>query len=358
MTSHKLTNIQILRGVAAIWVVLYHALGLPLPGGVVNQVLAFIAASGYFGVDIFFVLSGFVIYYSVHGKDIGARAFFRRRAERIFPPYFVLTTALFLAILALPNLFHTLNASLDHFLRSVFYLSFTRYDFPVLYIGWTLEYEMLFYALTSAMLVFGVVAFERLPVVISALVGVGVAIAMLDGAPAPVRFLTNPIILEFAFGFVIGAVFLAKKTDRYNIAALVAAICGVVLVNPTHRALLAGIPSAILLCICLGMSHMVTLPQAVRSPLSILGDASYSIYLIQVFTLPIAQKFSGFMPALLGRNFFILLATGFTILLGWLFFKCVESPVVTAFKKRRQRGVARPAAYANAEHARVIKPLD
>lgn len=341
MSNHKLTNVQILRGLAAIWVVVYHALGQAESFGVANKVLAFVAGFGYFGVDIFFVLSGFVIYYSVYSKNITASAFFRCRLERIVPPYFILTAVLFVAMLVMPGLFRSMNASVDHFLRSVLYLSFTGYDFPVLYIGWTLEYEMLFYVLASVALAFGVLTFNRLPIIISALVVAGATFTMIGGSFSALRFLTNPIILEFGFGFAIAAVFLAKKIDGFNIAALFIAVLGVALVDPAHRAILAGLPSAALLYVCLVLNHLVTLPRYVRAPLSALGDASYSIYLVQVFSLPVIDKLLRLTHVEVTANSFVLLATSFTILSGWAFFKLVEAPILGIFKVQRQRTLAR-----------------
>jgi exopolysaccharide production protein ExoZ len=336
----KLTNIQILRGLAAVWVVVYHTLGLTLAPHGGNRILTWAGEYGYFGVDIFFVVSGFVIYYSVYSKKISALAFFRRRAERIVPPYLLLTAVLFLATLILPSLFHSLKASFDHFLRSIFYLSFTGYQFPVLYIGWTLEYEMFFYVLASAALAFGARAFNRLPVIISALVVIGVAFTKMLGALGPVGFLTNAIILEFCFGFVIASIFLSNKIEKYNVAALIAALLAASLVDPTHRAILAGLPSAAMLYVCLALNHLVTLPRYVRTPLSTIGDASYSIYLIQVFSLPIIDKLLRFAPDAVGTNSIVLLATSFTIFLGWTFFKLVETPILDALKVRRQRNAA------------------
>jgi exopolysaccharide production protein ExoZ len=111
-------------------------------------------------------VSGFVIYFAVHGKSISAGTFLVRRAERIVPPYLLLTTALCMLMLALPQIFKTLQFSLDHFVRSAVYLSFTRYEYPILYIGWTLEYEMFFYLLASCALACGAFVFKRLAVFI------------------------------------------------------------------------------------------------------------------------------------------------------------------------------------------------
>lgn len=346
MPNKKLTSIQILRGLAAVWVVVCHAAGLVQHSESMNQALAYGAKYGGFGVDIFFVLSGFVIYYSVHLKKISSSAFFMRRAERIVPPYLALTVVLFVATLVLPGLFRTLTASFDHFIRSVFYLSFTGYQYPVIYVGWTLEYEMLFYLLASAALTFGALTFTRLPIIIAALILVGVVLAKIFGPLGPFGFLTNPIILEFCYGFVIASFFLTRQFDKYNLAALIAALLAVSLVDPAHRVILAGLPSAALLCVCLALNHRVTLHRYVRTPLVTLGDASYSIYLIQVFSVPLIDKLLRLAPGVVGPNFFVLLATSFTIFMGWAFFRLVETPMLNALKARRQWATATVRAQA------------
>jgi exopolysaccharide production protein ExoZ len=341
MPTFKLTNIQILRGLAAVCVVVFHALGLIGHAENVNPLVAVLGRYGYFGVDIFFVVSGFVIYYSVHAKQITAKEFFQRRAERIVPPYFVLTTALFFAMLLRPSLFHSSVASIDHFVRSVLYLSYTGYQFPVLYIGWTLEYEMYFYVLATVALAFGRHAFNRLPMLFCAVVLLGVAGTKIFGGLVPVGFLVNPIILEFGFGFFTASIFLTRQIDKYNLAAMITALCGVSLAESTNRAILVGLPGAALLFACLALHHRVTLPRAVATPFCALGDASYSIYLIQVFSLPIVEKLLRPYSGELGANTIVMLATCFTILAGWLFYKVVETPVLNALKARRQRATAR-----------------
>jgi peptidoglycan/LPS O-acetylase OafA/YrhL len=334
MSNNKLTNIQILRGLAAVWVVFFHSLG----GGLneLTSILGGIGKNGRYGVDIFFVLSGFVIFYSARQREIPATKFFMRRVDRIVPPYLLLTTVFFLTVLLLPNLFKGQKASLDHFVRSVSYLSFTGYQYPVVSVGWTLEYEMFFYLLAALALACGRLAFSRLPIAICGVVLCGLLFREAGGQSVAIEFLTDPVVLEFCFGFAIATVLVTGAVDRYVSVAVIATLLAVSVVDPLHRVMLAGIPSAVLLGVCLVLNSKVTLSEHVRRPLSFIGDASYSIYLIQVFTLPIAIRLHKLLPGKMDQAFIGLVDTSVTIILGWAFFKVVESPMLNAIRARRK----------------------
>lgn len=141
----KLLGIQAARGAAALLVVLYHAakmIALPQYAGRIGfgGALSF----GHAGVDFFFVLSGFIIYY-VHHADIGVpQRFVRyawRRLTRIYPSYW-LVTAFVAALMAMK---HDPSLSLLRLVKSTLLVPDAR-D-PILDVAWTLLHEMLFYGL-------------------------------------------------------------------------------------------------------------------------------------------------------------------------------------------------------------------
>src|SRR3954452_21105445 len=98
-----LVRIQVLRFFAAAAVVAFHALGVAPDGfKVPESAISFALSYGGRGVDLFFVISGFIIFYATHGATHDARLtgarltpaeFLRRRVERIVPPYFFVTFA-------------------------------------------------------------------------------------------------------------------------------------------------------------------------------------------------------------------------------------------------------------------------
>src|SRR4051794_25907317 len=103
-----LVHIQILRLVAAAAVVAFHALGVApdgfkLPEGAISFVLSY----GGRGVDLFFVISGFIIFYATQRANLTPAEFLRRRVERIVPLYFLVTLAVTILAVTLPATFGT-----------------------------------------------------------------------------------------------------------------------------------------------------------------------------------------------------------------------------------------------------------
>jgi exopolysaccharide production protein ExoZ len=151
--SDKLFALQLLRAVAATGVVISHVrydflhhFGLPdgLPG--------FINA-GAAGVDLFFVISGFVMVYSsetLFGRDRAATIFLVRRVARIVPLYWLMS-ALMIAYVAARG-FAASDASPTQAVLSFLFIPYPRPSgemSPVYGVGWTLNYEMFFYAVLA-----------------------------------------------------------------------------------------------------------------------------------------------------------------------------------------------------------------
>jgi exopolysaccharide production protein ExoZ len=332
LPNTRLTSIQILRGLAAAWVVIFHSAALTAAtNSQAFSIAAVVGAYGYFGVDVFFVISGFVIFYSVHYRAMTASQFFARRVERIVPPYLALTILFSGLLAALPHLFHTEKPSIDLFLRSIFFISFTEYKYPILPVGWTLEYEMFFYVLATVALGASKWHFLRLPVAIAALVLFGAAVTT---NAAGIKFLTNPVMLEFALGFMVAEVYLIKRFSKTSTITIVMAFLAVFATSLGHRAIIAGLPSAALLYACLALSHKLTLPNLIKQPLSALGDASYSIYLIQVFTLPVSARLFQFLPQNSPPDLLFFLALAITIFVGYGFYKLVERKILALIRSR------------------------
>src|SRR3954470_11966028 len=148
-----LVYIQILRFFAALAVVAFHALGLAPKGFEVPESLVSLALSyGGRGVDLFFVISGFIIFYTTRSAMLTPAAFLRRRVERIVPLYFFVIFTFTLLAVVLPAIFATPGwYTPRHILKSLAFISFTDGEAPVIAVGWSLEYEMYFY-LTVALL--------------------------------------------------------------------------------------------------------------------------------------------------------------------------------------------------------------
>ncbi|RYD22095.1 MAG: acyltransferase [Spirochaetia bacterium] len=279
----KIDSVQYLRGLAALMVVLYHAfpqierMGYALKGPV------FLSA----GVDIFFVISGFVMVYSTSRHPTrGGVAFLRDRILRIVPLYWALSLAMVGLLVAVPSVAQTSKFDISHAIASFLFVPWlhpvaNKY-WPMITVGWTLNYEMFFYLIFGAALC---IARRRRPLVIGLSCLVLVCIAAVP-AVAPVEgvlgFYTSSIILEFGFGMVLCEAFLRAPNCK-SIYAWIMVILGFVgLTIPNVRDLgpagfSVGIPA---LLIVTGFLFIpLDLKGLWKTFAKTVGDASYSIYL-------------------------------------------------------------------------------
>src|SRR4051794_8644971 len=200
-----LVYIQILRFFAAVAVVAFHVLGAPPKGfEVPESALSFALSYGGRGVDLFFVISGFVIFYATHSAKLTPAEFLRRRVERIVPLYFFVIFAVTILAIALPATFGTPDwYTPRHILKSLAFIAFTDGDMPVVYVGWSLEYEMYFYLAAALLMALTRDVWRNLVVMFSVLALVG-RIPGVEGALGHYAFFVDPMILEFVLGVVVG----------------------------------------------------------------------------------------------------------------------------------------------------------
>jgi exopolysaccharide production protein ExoZ len=346
--SPNFLSIQALRAVAALLVVLLHAfetwgerIDPAAPG--VNW------ANGAAGVDIFFVISGFVMVISSHRlvDRLGAwLIFLRHRIVRIVPLYWLLTTVKILAVMALGAL--VLRTGLDFNFVAGSYLFLPVTDSaghfrPVLPVGWTLTYEFLFYLLFAAALALRV---DALRVVIPGLGLIAVAALARTQAWPAWTILFDTIVLEFVFG-----VALARWTLRgFRLPPAIAAVLvlagfAVILILPLGsedlRVLTWGIPAFAIVAGAVSLEPLV----ASRLPrwMLTLGDASYSIYLSHGFVLPTFMLLIGRMvsPGLWTEGLTIILCLLLGSVAGWMLFLAVEKPMLQILRRPAQSNIDR-----------------
>lgn len=340
-------GIQALRFVAALLVVLTHATFYVADRLVPDHP---VWKNGAAGVDVFFVISGFVMVMSSQGligRPDGARTFMLRRLSRIVPLYWLATTLKVAAILAVPAA--VLNGGIDvlYILKS--YLFIPAYSdqgglHPVVAVGWTLNFEMFFYV------IFAIALWLRIP----PLPFVGAIFAALSVAalwrevdwPA-LAFWLDTIVLEFVAGMVIARMCLAGMRLPAPVAALLVAAGFVGLVWPWEsmpwmgRVLYWGVP-AMLIVTGVAMLEPV-LQRRVPAWLLLLGDSSYALYLFHPMIAPIA-------PALLAKvglisvPLSISLSVALAIVSAVVVYRFGERPVTDRLKGVVEgRGRLRPA---------------
>lgn len=259
---------------------------------------------GFAGVDVFFVISGFIIATITAGRfgsTAGALDFLGRRALRIFPLYWLCSAAIVLALIVRPG---SLDPSIAE--KSILHslLLLPQEGGPMLVVGWTLTHELFFYTLTAIAL--AACSRSRIPRLIAVWAIVLLILQLIPThAPWP-KLLTSPLALEFMAGAVAGLHW-RRLSARHAWVPLttgliwMAVACLWLADHPFHgqtdgiRVLAFGLPSALVVAglVRLEAEGRIQPPRiAVR-----LGDASYSLYLTHVFVLSLSGRVWGSLDA-------------------------------------------------------------
>ena len=275
----RIVSLEILRFIAALWVVAAHTVGFIESRGVSVPMKEFFQAGGL-GVDLFFVLSGFVMTVSIWGKRKNPWSFLGARIRRIVPAYWIVSiVTMFVIFLAQANGLSSESyppVSIEWVVSSIFFFSqSTSYGGPLVYVGWSLEYEFLFYISMAVSLMLARSTWLRL-----AITGILVVSAVY----------IFPWISEQAFEFCVGVVvaIVFKKLTLPTLVnwTLVFSAIGLAtlffhLPSDVGRWIGLGIPFGMLVLGAAG----IRISQ--HSLWHLLGGASYSVYLVQVLTIPL-----------------------------------------------------------------------
>ncbi|MSP00184.1 MAG: acyltransferase [Acetobacteraceae bacterium] len=292
MPQSRYPLVQALRAIAALSVALHHVLyeAVTLGGESASWANAIQSAMPWeAGVDIFFVISGFVI---LHASTPlfeqgwpGLRRFLARRVARIVPLYWAVTT---LYIVGATAGLGTISGPMS-ILASYAFIPFARPNSlvqPVFALGWTLNNEMFFYALFAAVLW---MRRERAIVCLTLVLGGLVAANATFGfTNVALKFWSEPIVLEFLLGIWIRAMlpigFGLPLWTRIGLAALaLLALYADVVSEGVSRPVGWGIPAALLVIAAV----TATRERASRwtSFATRIGDASYALYLLHPFVM-------------------------------------------------------------------------
>jgi peptidoglycan/LPS O-acetylase OafA/YrhL len=260
-----------------------------------------LALFGKHGVDVFFVISGFIIY---HVTRDGSSYFFTRRLIRIVPLYWAGTIALGLAAIYFPSLLNNVQFDPMRFASSL--LFFPNWNeaagnfHPLLLLGWTLNYEMLFYFIFFLAMRIS----HRHRFAVASIILIALALSHpLAIEKSPQMFWSDSLALEFVFGMAIAVI--ARRTgfiDRARVPMVfafagLAAFC--LLVHPMTgyvesealRFLKVGLPSAALVALVLSCeASLRRQPQWLTRSIGFLGDLSYATYIFHVYVLGLLKR--------------------------------------------------------------------
>lgn len=302
----KLEGVQLLRGVAALGVVLTHV----VTRSVLYQHDAFRDSlfrlrdgdqwkGGDIGVDIFFVISGFIIMV-VHRGDLGKPKsyidFLIKRIKRVVPLYWTLTTLAVVLFLVAPQIAANSKTGINALWVICSYLFIPTSlsgtsNSPAVGVGWTLDYEVFFYVVFAILMRFNQRLFAMMITAFFSILVVGGTILRPESLYG--KFVSDWLLMDFIGGVWIAHVMLSVRrlSTSTSVIIVLVSVSMILLtfglsvpeVGPM-RLVLWGLPSILLVQ---GMIYLELHDGVVRRVILVLGNASYSIYLSQVFTIPL-----------------------------------------------------------------------
>jgi exopolysaccharide production protein ExoZ len=335
-----LASIQILRAAAALSVVLFHAC----------QWSQRDFGVGAAGVDVFFVISGFVLWTACEARPTTPAAFLRARATRILPLYWIVTLAAGAVALWRPAALPIVHPGAGHLALSLLLIPHddpTGGPFPLLPTGWTLTYEAFFYLVMALALA---APRDRRWAVLSCVLLAAALVGF--GYHGWYTLLANPLLLEFLGGAMLGRAWIKGRLARLPLGGgwgLMAGGLAILLAlqigglnDDFLRPFLWGPPAVMIVAGALILEAKGRIGSGpLARALTRQGDASYSLYLVQAPVIAAFAWLTPAWPAALRAPASLILA----IVAGWLCWAALERPLALALHRlhhlpaaRRRRG--------------------
>lgn len=339
----KLQNLQLMRAVAAVLVVWAHAIDVVGKRDQDAFQIAWGALEnfGAVGVDVFFVISGFIVSLTAE-RSRSVMQFLLARLVRIWPLYLIATVVVF---------------AVDPAARSLATLAWSTVflqapglpaGMPTHPLGWSLMFEAVFYLMLA-----GAMCWRTLRPMPERVLIIGSAAILVAGVCSfhqPMNIIGNPIIIEFLLGVAIGWAYRRRpRLPTWGTSALF--VVGTVVLLSTamygfgsigeapqtldaslswDRVRMWGVPSALLIASAVFRSNATS---AAARPLVFLGDSSYSIYLFSfVALLLLDQGWDVWAPA--SPDVAIVLATSVAVVFGVICYVFLERPLTSALRTR------------------------
>jgi peptidoglycan/LPS O-acetylase OafA/YrhL len=324
-----------MRAIAALMVVLHHSAWKGAQYS--SDPFSWFSVGGA-GVDLFFIISGYIMCHTVDQKKVNFFSFIKARLIRIIPIYWVLTSLALVIFLLFPE---KVNSSGGSTSIMASYFLFPTEDKLLINNGWTLSYEFLFYVLFGSCLAVKKTYKYLIPIgIISSLVLLGL---LTKSEYYAFNFITNPLLIEFAFGIL---AFYFSKTikfeSKYGLPLIIVSILLFILVNNFYldysRVIKYGMPA---LLFFLGMLIMEASFQRNRSNVILkilkkIGDSSYSLYLFHPFSLVACS----IIFTLIGVNdlgsVFVILLLVTSVISGHLCYILLEKPLANHIKNNNK----------------------
>lgn len=359
--NKRIESLQALRGLAAILVMLFHY-RFYLRSQVENGTTIWDALFGWgiIGVDIFFIISGFIMVYTTQNYTqslFSTKRFLINRAIRIFPMYYIGLLITFLLSGAMST-FHY-PEKVQNLLSA---LTFTVYktditphyidDGGMYNIRWTLNYEVYFYMAFSVCLLvkhrlLSLIGFSAFMICLIPAIAGFQPTTSIQGYPfhsPTLGLLTNPVFLEFIIGAIVGYLYLKLKniTSSTKIQAIASFISLTLFMyviygiyNESLRAF--NTESAIILGVFILFITLADplLKKYIPHILTYLGDISFSLYLLHgAIGSAVMKRMEPFELSNYKGIVTVIIAISLSIFISHLTHKYIEIRLTRKLKKR------------------------
>jgi exopolysaccharide production protein ExoZ len=317
-------SIQYLRGIAALLVVYYHSTIKAAQNNLPGADIFYIGESG---VDLFFIISGFIICFVTDKKDFNCFEFLKLRVCRIIPLYWLFTLIALVAYFIVPSM---VNSSGGETLILESFLLIPTESKYLVQNGWTLSYEFYFYIICAVLLFFNLNKIWLLTI----LCLLPVLSYWFD-----IYFFFDKFLIEFAMGAFSYIIY--TKNTHYKLQSIVILIiflsyCLLITsISLSNRVILYGLPMWLLfhtgLLINAHLNYFDN--KIVGKTLHLLGDSSYSLYLSHTFALVFFNKIYIYT---LGSNKllgYLIFLSCTSVFCGYFVFKYIEVPLNKQVKK-------------------------
>jgi exopolysaccharide production protein ExoZ len=350
----RLDGLQLGRAIAALTVIIGHAVDERYR----HAESELWQLSARYGVTLFFVISGFIMVRTTGDGRFDPRRFLSRRIRRVVPIYLIVNVIVAVTAIVAPHLFARTIFTVKYFILSILFIptfdpAGTGGIWPLLRLGWTLNYEMFFYVVFAGFFAFSL---YRRAIGLTLFFGVCAVLGqVVDFTQAIPIFYTRIDTLGFVAGAWLGVMSLRGQL-RPNPALIAIMAIGssvilacIVAVYPQIR----DVPATQLWLIAVCAAHVALLLLLVdlrgwQVPRALLfvGDASYSMYLFHLFAIGVVIAVSRHLPAWLVAPMIVLAAIS-GIATGLIAYWLIERPLNRMMRGKRPLTAAQVAEAAS-----------
>lgn len=326
-----LYSIQTLRAIAA-WIVVAHHYVQAHGFSQKTPYLAFLSNYGAIGVDIFFIISGFVVYNSAQKNTVSPLNFAIHRAARIIPIYWLCTFITALLFIFWPKFIPSIEVDSSFFIRSLLFIPSPHPSgfgiYPLVTVGWTLNFEVIFYLILFFALFFG-----KNRLIFTVFIGIFILNSILAKHIPAFQHYASSIIYEFCMGILIAAFYEKNEYKNVNlITSIILLSIGIYLLyragGVSHDPIKNGIPCSLIFISAISQERYFSNFKYFNH----LGNWSYSTYLFHSLIILICIKFTNKFS--FNEKITIILIIAFTLAVSYLSFRYIEKPISENIKAK------------------------